>query len=104
MRTPGILVVAVLAAGLAAAGCEVSTTGSMPKAEVERQVTDELTKQVGQRPDKVECPEDLEAEVGTKMRCELTAGNQKYGVNLNVTSAEDDRVRFGIKVDNQPMS
>lgn len=91
----------LISAGLLA-GCEVSTYKLIDKSEVEQRVSQQLAETVGQAPDHVTCPEDLKAVVGTTMRCELTAGQYKYGVNIAVDKADGDNMGFHIKVDDKP--
>ncbi|WP_344090903.1 DUF4333 domain-containing protein, partial [Nocardiopsis composta] len=61
-----------------------------------------LEEQVGQTPDDLTCPEDLPAEVGSSIRCELTAGGQTLGVTITTTSVEGSDVNFDVEVDEQP--
>jgi hypothetical protein len=102
-RRIGSAVLAAAAVATAAA-CSFSagTSVSVDKDEVAKQIKANLTQQVGRAPDSVECPENLEGKVGTKMRCTLKDGDQTYGVNVNVTKVEGTDVKFDIKVDDQP--
>ncbi len=71
--------------------------GSVPEADVEEAVREQLTEEVGQEPAAIECPDDLEAEVGTEMRCELTADDgTRIGLTVTVSSVDGDNVRFDI--------
>ena len=93
---------AALAAVLttAVSGCSVSVGKvSVDHSELEKSISDQLTKQVGQRPDKITCPDDLEGKVGATTRCTLTAGSDKLGVTAKTTSVKGKNVRFSIKVD-----
>lgn len=101
MRTRFATLVIVATPLLTLTGC--SFTQSIDQSEVETQIADSLEEQVGQRPDSVECPGDLDGEVGATMRCTLTAGDTKFGVGVEVTSVEDNKAKFDIKVDDQPM-
>src|SRR3954468_16598253 len=87
--------VALLAiGGLAACGENV-----ISKDEVEKQATTVITQEVGKSPKSIVCPDDLKAEVGATMKCELTAGDEsKLDVNIKVTSAEDGKARFDVEV------
>ena len=81
-------------------GCSFSTgSGSVDRHKVEKEVSDELTKTVGQRPKAIICPGDLKAVEGTKMRCQLEASNGKASLTLTVTSVKDNDVKFHIQVD-----
>ncbi|WP_433335147.1 DUF4333 domain-containing protein [Spirillospora sp. CA-294931] len=73
---------------------------SVKRSELEKGVADQLDKQVGQRPKKVDCPKDLKAKKGTAMRCRLEADDgSKIGLTVTVTSVEGSKVRYAIKVD-----
>ncbi|MCV7261280.1 DUF4333 domain-containing protein [Mycobacterium shimoidei] len=61
-----------------------------------------LTEQVGRAPDAVTCPDNLKGETGATLRCELTDGNEKFGILVTVTAIEAGDVHFNYKVDNQP--
>lgn len=61
-----------------------------------------LTEQVGRAPDAVTCPDNLKGETGATLRCQLTDGNEKYGILVTVTGIDAGDVRFNYKVDNQP--
>jgi hypothetical protein len=74
------------------------------KNDVAREVSDQLEAQVGHKPDKVTCPDNLKGVQGATLRCTLTDGADTYGVNLTVTSVEGGDVKFDIKVDDQPMT
>ena len=82
-------------------GCSFSTgSGAVSRHKVEKEVSDELTKTVGQRPKSITCPGDLKAVEGTKMRCKLEATDgTKIGLTLTVTSVKGDNVKFHISVD-----
>jgi predicted secreted protein len=82
-----------------ASGCGASSVNA---SDLEEQVSSELENQVGQAPDSVDCPDDLDAEVGAEVRCTLNDGDQSYGVSVNVTEVDGTDVRFDIAVDDQP--
>ncbi|KRE98847.1 hypothetical protein ASG88_16970 [Nocardioides sp. Soil777] len=69
---------------------------------LEDQLADALEKDVGQRPDKVECSGDLEGEVGAEQRCSLTAGPDELGVDVTVTEVDGTDVDFDYVVDQMP--
>jgi len=84
---------------LGAAGC--SSTVSRP--DVEKQISDQLAAQVGQTPAGVTCPDDLDAEVGARMRCQLQAEDgSTIGVGIVVTAVEGSGARYDIQVDGAP--
>ncbi|WP_017595962.1 DUF4333 domain-containing protein [Nocardiopsis potens] len=76
--------------------------GAVPADEVAQQAATVLEEQVGQAPDDLTCPEDLPAEVGASIRCELTAGGDTLGVTVTATSVDGGDVGFDVKVDEQP--
>ncbi|WP_026123575.1 DUF4333 domain-containing protein [Nocardiopsis chromatogenes] len=71
--------------------------------EVARQASDVLAETTGQTPDSLTCPEDLPAEVGASIRCELTADGQTLGVTVTATAVEGTNVDFDVVVDETPM-
>ena len=83
-----------LAASLAAC----SSGATLSRADVEDQVSTQLTKEVGQKPDKVTCPGDLDGKVGTTMTCVLTAGSDTIDTHLKVTKVDGSTVHFSIQV------
>jgi len=82
------------------AGC--SSQATVSSSEVQTQISDALESQVGTEPDEVSCPEDMPAEVGETMRCELTHEDVTYGVTVEITEVQDDQALFDIEVDDQP--
>lgn len=69
--------------------------------EVEDRISSDLEEQVGQEPDEVSCPDDLEAEEGATLECTLTAGTDELGVTVTVQSVEGDTVNYAFEVDQQ---
>ncbi|HEX6856465.1 MAG TPA: DUF4333 domain-containing protein [Streptosporangiaceae bacterium] len=91
--------VALACGAVLIAGCSTGS-GSVDRHKVEKEVSDELTKTVGQRPKAIICPGDLKAVEGTKMRCKLEASDgSEIGLTLTVTSVKDNDVKFHIRVD-----
>ncbi|MFW5417753.1 DUF4333 domain-containing protein [Nocardiopsis sp. CNT-189] len=91
---------------LLTAGCSFNASiggaAAVPADEVAKEAAAVLEEQVGQAPDDLTCPEDLPAEVGSSIRCELTAGGETLGVTVTTTSAEGSDVNFDVEVDEQP--
>jgi uncharacterized protein DUF4333 len=75
---------------------------TVDKSQVANKISDQLTQQVGSRPDSVTCPDNLKGEKGATLRCDLKDGNQTYGVTVTVTNVDAGDVNFNFKVDNQP--
>ncbi len=75
---------------------------TVDKNQVARIISDKLTQQVGRRPDSVSCPDNLKGDVGATLRCQLTDGRDKYGVNVTVIGVDAGDVHFDFKVDDQP--
>lgn len=95
------VVVATVLLGLTA-GC--GGAKEVKSGALEKQVSTQLTKSVGQKPDSVDCPKGLKAEKGATTRCSLTAGSSTYGVTVRTTKVDGDKVAFAIKVDDKPKS
>jgi hypothetical protein len=94
----------VACALMALTGCSVSV-GSDPKISketLESGITDALEKSVGKRPDSVTCPGSVKAKVGESIRCELRAGASRYGLTATVTSLDDGKAQYKVKVDQRP--
>ena len=50
----------------------------------------------------MECPDDLDAQVGATLTCVLTHQGESYDVDVTVTAVEGDNVSFDIEVAGQP--
>lgn len=48
------------------------------------------------------CPDNLKGTEGATLRCQLTDGNQAYGVNVTVTNVDAGAINVNIQVDDQP--
>lgn len=95
-------VVAVLGAVAALCFGLTGCAGAVAAENVEREI-DNLVQRLGGAPaDKVDCPDDLPAEVGASVRCSFTAQGATYGVTVTVTSIEGDTANYDIKVDDTP--
>lgn len=100
---------AASAACVLLAGCSgsvhVGSTQKVSKDELATTVSEELAATTGRPEPRITCPEDLEAEVGKKTRCTLTADDgSTIGVSVNVSSVEGSQVNFDIKVDDKTSS
>lgn len=96
LRTPRLLL-AVAAAVLLGAGCSSTTT--VDRDDLEKEVSTQLEKEVGTAPDDVECPDDLTGKKGETQRCTLTAGPDQVGLTVTVTGVDGTDVDFDIQVD-----
>jgi uncharacterized protein DUF4333 len=74
---------------------------TVDKNDVASEISDRLTEQI-RRPDSVTCPDNLKGVTGATLECELTDGDQTYGVVVTVTDVEGGDVKFDFKVDDQP--
>jgi hypothetical protein len=75
---------------------------TVDKARVAGEISDQLTQQVGRKPESVTCPANLKGDPGTTLECELTDGGETYAVNVTVTGVDAGDVKFDIKVADQP--
>ena len=94
MRRIPLAALALVTAALLA-GCGSTTVSA---SDVEDQISSQLESQVGQAPDKVDCPGDLEGKVDATMTCVLTAGSDTVDVTVTVTKVDGSDVSFDIKV------
>ena len=99
-------VVPLIAAALALSACEASVEvggNSVSASEIESQATDSLTKQVGQAPKSISCPEDLDAKVGESETCVLTATDgTTFDMTATITSVADETAHFDFEVAGKP--
>jgi len=69
---------------------------------LEQGISDALTKTVGRKPDAVACPGPVKAKIGETTRCELTGDGVKYGVTATITSNDNGKYQYSVKVDDRP--
>lgn len=74
----------------------------VPKAEVEKQAMEVLTKTVGQQAPQITCPGNLKAEVGTAMVCSIPLEGKTYDVNVKVTAVDGSNAKFDVAVADKP--
>jgi hypothetical protein len=86
----------------AACSFSASTTPTVDKDELAKEISAQLAKQVGRAPESVECPDNLKGEVGATTRCTLNDAGEAYGINVNVTKVDGTDVKFDLKVDDKP--
>ncbi|MFS8201676.1 DUF4333 domain-containing protein [Streptomyces sp. CWNU-52B] len=88
---------------LFAAGCSASLgSKEVSRGEVEKQASAALSKQISGKIDDLTCEDDLKAEVGETVRCELTVDGAKQGMTVTAKSVDGDKVKMGYKVDDAP--
>lgn len=87
---------------LLTAGCSASAgAGELTAADVESGVDDLVERELGQRPQDVDCPDGMPAEEGASVRCALTVPEGLLGATVTVSSVEGERVVLGIQVDDE---
>ncbi|WP_322859891.1 DUF4333 domain-containing protein [Mycobacterium europaeum] len=85
---------AALLAGVSACSCSVGSSHTVSKSDVAGQITSKMTDAAGNKPDSVNCPNDLPAKVGAQLNCEMKVKNQTFNVNVTVTSVHGNDVKF----------
>ena len=75
---------------------------TVDKNQVATSISDNVTQQVGSKPDSVICPDNLKGVAGATLRCKLVTGGQTYGVNVSVTGVDAGTVDYHFVVDDQP--
>lgn len=88
------------AAVVVATACSSSTNvgTSLDDEELEQRLSTLLEEQTGQKPDKVDCPDDLEAKEGSTTQCTFNAGGNHRGVTVTVAELDGTTVRFNAEV------
>lgn len=99
-----LAVTALVAAAVSLSGCSVSLHPTVSADTLEQTVSDRLYDIVGQRPDAIDCPDELDGVVGTTLQCQLTTGSDRYPVTLTVTGVEGQNVNFDFEVADQPLT
>jgi len=75
---------------------------TVDKNQVANAISTQVGQQVGRKPDSVSCPDNLKGVAGATLRCQLTDGTAKYGVQVTVTDVSAGDINFHFKVDEQP--
>lgn len=83
-----------LVAGVDACSCSVGSSHTVSKSDVAHQITSKLTDATGNKPDSVNCPDDLPARVGAQLNCEMKVKDRVFNVNVTVTSVKGSDVKF----------
>ncbi|RKS08085.1 uncharacterized protein DUF4333 [Nocardiopsis sp. Huas11] len=89
---------------LLATGCSFSIggPGAVDAEQVAERSSEMLAEEVGQTPDDFTCTEDLPAEVGAEIRCELTNGGESLGATVTTTAVDGSDVEWDVQVDDAP--
>ncbi|MEU3274729.1 DUF4333 domain-containing protein [Saccharomonospora sp. NPDC006951] len=96
-------VLAVVLGVLTGCSGQAGTGNTVTKEELQDRVADAVEDDGTERPDNVDCPNDLSAEEGERTRCILTRQATNYGVDVEVTTAGGENVSFSVQVDENPM-
>lgn len=83
--------------------CSVEVTHKVSREDVESEISKLLEAQVGAAPEKIECPDSLEAEVGKKMQCVLEHQGTRLPVDVEVTKVDGKDVKFYAEVGTEPL-
>lgn len=89
----GALVALGAGAGIASA--------SMSAAELQEMISSQLASQAGSPPDAVDCPGDLETDLGSTTTCAVTMGDETRGVTITVVSVDNGQVNISMKLARQ---
>lgn len=85
-----------LTALIAGCSCSIGSSHTVSKSDVAGQITAKMTDAAGNRPESVNCPNDLPAKVGAQVACEMKVKNRPFGVTVTVTSVEGGDVKFNM--------
>lgn len=83
-----------LTAVIAGCSCSIGSSHAVSRSDVAGQISAKMTDAAGNKPESVNCPNDLPAAVGAQMTCEMKVKNRPFGVNVTVTSVEGGDVKF----------
>jgi hypothetical protein len=89
-----------VALAVTVAGC--GGTGTVDRAQVEKQAQAELSKTVGQQAPDATCPDDLKQEQGATMRCYMDfPGEGRLGLTVKVESVDGSDSRLSYVADDK---
>lgn len=69
------------------------------EAQLEEDINRQLEHTSGNAPDGVDCPGDLKAEDGNRIRCTVTRGEMRREATVTVTGVSGNSVDFDIEVE-----
>ncbi|MCW1959023.1 MAG: DUF4333 domain-containing protein [Mycobacterium sp.] len=98
MRKSLVIVTGSLLALGASAGIAAA---SMSGAEVQEMISSQLAAQTGTPPAAVDCPGELETDIGSSITCALTIGDETRGVTVTVVSFDNGQLNFSMKLARQ---
>lgn len=85
-----------LAAVVAGCSCSIGSSHVVSKNDVAGQITAKMTDAAGNKPESVNCPNDLPAKVGAQVTCEMKVKNRPFGVDVTVTGVDGGDVKFNM--------
>lgn len=90
---------ALAVAGLSA--CSLLGGGEVAQEDVEKGISDSLEKEVGRKPERIECPSGLKAEEGAKIECKLHDSGETYSVDVTADKVDGNDVHYNVEVADQ---
>ena len=78
--------------------CSLLGDREVAKEDVEKGISDSLEKEVGRKPERIECPSGLKAEEGAKLECKLHHSGDSISVDVTVDSVDGDNVHYNVEV------
>lgn len=102
-RARRLLLAALAGLAVVTAACGA---GAIEESDVEASVATQLAEETDQPEPNIDCPGDLDAEVGATMECDLTVDGDDavYPVTVEVTSVEDGTANYSVEVGEAPSS
>jgi Domain of unknown function (DUF4333) len=97
MAGRSLAAIGVAAALVGLTGCSKSVS----TADLERTVAEGLEKSTGSKVEKLECPDELKAEVGATVNCTLTDKGKRYNVKVTVNKVEGGTANYDFEVDRE---
>ncbi|WP_034987164.1 DUF4333 domain-containing protein [Corynebacterium jeikeium] len=76
--------------------------GEVAQEDVEKGISDSLEKEIGRKPERIECPSGLKAEEGAKIECKLHDSGETYSVDVTADKVDGNDVHYNVEVADQP--
>ena len=70
---------------------------TVDKNQVASAINDNVTQQVGTKPESVTCPDNLKGVQGATLRCKLVTDGKNYGVTVSVTGVDAGDRRLSLR-------